>query len=92
MKEGFKEWLCELAEFKFEYYDHIGLLYILVKAMWAINREGIYRIWILHDRVELYNGYTKVIEEWFFFKKYNNSEQQALEKALEYIYENKEVV
>ena len=74
--------------------DNIDIpLEILIKAMWKINREGTWKI-----KSQPYNGnYTKYI----IYKVINHStgqcgyakefkqlpEQQALQKALEYIYE-----
>ena len=66
---------------------------VLVNAMWAINREGEYKL--LQDDPAIYTvtdidksielGYD--INNFFFFKDYNNSEKQSLTAALNYIFE-----
>ena len=62
---------------------------VLIKAMWAINREGIFFINTLQnsvfiDTVDQKNGAD--IAYYFLYKDHNNSEQEALDKALRYIY------
>lgn len=66
--------------------DETDILLILIKAMWAINREESFKLQIEFNRIlisGMYNGSSYFKE--FLYKDYN-SEQQALEKALEYIY------
>jgi hypothetical protein len=94
MKEEFKKWLCEKAGYNYNAwgkpcpYD-IHDIKILIKAMWAINREtrddyirygptGFSRCY--YDVEDM--GMTR-----FDIKDHNNSEQQALEAALKYIWE-----
>ena len=75
-------------------------LVTLIKAMWNINREhskGSNKYFI-QDNTYFYNMDTSFclydksfntksrLVKRFMLKDYNNSEQQALEKALEYIY------
>jgi len=97
MTEDFKKWLCEKAGYKFDTMDKYyqkeflkslpnGLhLEILIKAVWAINRE---RKWNIFESYFSYNVYKDCVKQrQFHFKDYNNSEQKTLEKALEYIYE-----
>lgn len=93
MKEDFKKWLCELAEIKPEDMpgcDH-RLIGTLIKAMWAINRESIKsKEW----SVEMSSWSYDVFSSWlrrrykFSYENHDNSEQEALIKALEYIYNN----
>ena len=100
MTEDFKKWLCDLAGIKYwTVIDRYGnsweeniSLEILIKAMWTINRQegSKYKI-----RLEDIYCFT-VTNEWsdsvavtdvdFYFKDYNNSEQEALTAALEYIF------
>jgi hypothetical protein len=89
MKEDFKKWLCEKADYMYsEYFNYIETLYILTKAMWAINRENNYRITITQGGCYSQSQPWKdLIMKYYLLKDYNNSEQEALEKALEYIYE-----
>lgn len=94
MKEDFKKWLCEKAGHKPEHvrgfikYDAQTLtLYIFLKAMWAINREDKFDIKMDSNKIVVYCRFI-VDRRYFHYHKHNNSEQEALEKALEYIYEN----
>jgi hypothetical protein len=86
MNNDFKEWLCKkagrgkLIPLDWKYCE----LEILIKAMWAINRKGKYYI-ILEPNL------ISVNKNEFFYAQYNNSEQKALEKALEYIYEQEKI-
>lgn len=94
MTEEFKGWLCERARYMFFPENGIALdrriLALLIKAMWAINREkGKYRI-----KQNIFNDYyvgdySKRPVEYVEFAKedHNNSEQQALQAALEYVFE-----
>jgi len=61
----------------------------LIKAMWAINREGKWTIWMNEDYIRvkfhaLHSFYR------FFYRDYDNSEIEALEAALQYIYEQEQ--
>jgi len=96
MKEDFKKWLCEKAEdkknieyFKSEIINPDDWIALLIKAMWAINREGgDYSFILYRSFVEVsYNDGQHDSAENFFHGEYDNSEQEALTKALEYIWE-----
>ena len=89
MTEEFKKWLCKLIEEEQQfdgYYQDPDCVDSLVKAMWAINREGKY---VIRQYRTLFNiwisGNPKEI---FYFKNNNNSEQETLIKALEYVYDS----
>lgn len=88
MKEDFKQWLCELSKYDFTRVEHLPYwrqeeLKILIKAMWAINRAGgVIEMGLLEVYVQLANTDSVYFE----YKKHKNSEQEALTKALEYIY------
>lgn len=87
MTEDFKKWL-----YKTIHGEYITLLFkrgaeleLLIKAMWAINREGKWWITIYPHGIHLklpHRGKGKDFE----YKQHNNSETEALTKALEYIY------
>jgi hypothetical protein len=96
MDNDFKQWLCEKAksvimpceicnEMPCLHYDINITIEILIKAMWAINRDDKWEIEMDSDCI-----LVKYVPEDFFqcmlFRKYNNSEQKALEAALLYIY------
>ena len=95
MKKEFKKWLCELADCpkwkspkgKTGYsHDALSQIEILVKAMWAINRDGKCNV-IMHKnkiivRVSLYQSWKR------FNYCCNKSEEKTLIKALEHIWEN----
>ena len=92
MTEDCKKWLCELAEYGPWIWDALPeeaddvRLAILIKAMWAINREGKWWITMYPHGIHLklpHRGKGKDFE----YKDYNNSETEALAKALEYIFE-----
>lgn len=92
MKEKFKKWICKLISIKYRTIDDgYGEVYdieILIKAMWKINRDG---EWQIHSNVSSYyvsQKYRGKIDKWFHFEEHNNSELEALTKALEYIWEN----
>ena len=88
MNEDYKKWLCELAEMNYRFVVPTSIE-ILIKAMWAINREcydkGGFCIcsstggdYYIH-----FNEFQRVI---FTRKDHNNSEQEALQASLEYIF------
>ena len=92
MTEDFKKWLLRLAGYEEsipkETAWEILVVDILIKAMWAINREGSgYGLTgIEMDASEIIVVYN-LKEKAFPYSDHNNSEQQALEKAIEYIFE-----
>lgn len=86
MTEDFKKFLCDKAGVSTILYSkkyrpcmQIG---ILIKAMWQINKEGKYYITMNNNHI--YIKYA-LCTKFFYYKNYN-SEIEALEKALEYIY------
>ncbi len=93
MIEDFKKRLCKKAGLM-NYYlvnnvrtDNEELI-LLIKAMWAINREGKWHIKMENYCIAFYSYMAKEYKEIIFkYKDHNNSEQEALQKALEYIYE-----
>ena len=100
MKEGFKRWLCEKAGYGTGFTNDVEWknkgLEILIKAMWAINREAYtagnkeryFIIQKLGGFVVNYGLKTNgFIEKQFDFC--DNFEQEALMAALKYIYEQK---
>ena len=89
MDDGFKKWLCEKGCSLYTYglYDKMltdAQLAILIKAMWAVNREGKG----IEINLESERVYVSLIQDhdYFYFKDHNNSEQEALTKALEYVW------
>ena len=105
MKEDFEKWLCELNNIEYEYKEMFKVckqeitLEILIKAAWAINRNfgstkdkhfyiamglGSYQISYISGNSLAYK------EERFYYKNYDNSEQEALVAALKYIYDSKD--
>ncbi len=90
MTDDFRKWLCEITGIETnEYWSELELL---IKAMWAINREA-------EEKRNIYDGYYWIEQgikayivkcnsniKTFYYEDYNNSEQQTLEKTLEYIY------
>jgi len=92
MSEEFKKWLCEKAELNqaqgcsilFHFGDDVITEYTLIKAMWAINRCSEWEI--MADKYG-FNINCSRGHKSFFILEYN-SEQEALTKALEYIYNN----
>ena len=61
-------------------------LEILIKTMWAIIREGKYMIAMNKDYFSIHTN-DDYIE--FLYDEHNNSETEALEAALKYIYDNR---
>jgi hypothetical protein len=95
MNEDFKKWLCEKAEYNYylEYEQQPIIdrtLEILIKAMWAINREDkrVYNITMTVGGTYLSKIGSK-FPDFVFFRQAdrNNSETEALTAALEYIFE-----
>lgn len=92
MIEDFKKFLCDEAGIMYDSINSSLLnmsnsdiaLLILIKAMWKINREN--NKWVISMQGDLIMCQNDEIIETFLYKKYNNSEQQALEAALQYIY------
>ena len=97
MKEEFKKWLCEKAKEEYKtiidrhYYTGKPIYRInkitletLIKAMWAINREGEWNI-KLDSHCIVFHSRKDYCDDMYDFTEY--SEQKALKKALEYIYE-----
>jgi len=88
MEEDFKRWLCKLNGYDFEsdYFRMDELMIeILIKAMWQINRDGKWDIQMDRDYIDV-SSRQEVLDDVFTFKDHNNSELEALTKALEYIY------
>jgi hypothetical protein len=106
MKEEFKKWLCEkastgcyvnelgvLVNLDGFSADENEVLATLIKAMWAINRDdSIFEIFM--PETDKYTASVFENNNWhdvdFFFSDHNNSEQTALEKALEYVFEQEQ--
>jgi len=102
MDEDFKKWLCNLLGIHYRTIDDgYGDIYgieILIKAMWKINKRPLdfNMIEIRMDAISITlwkRGDGVPFSEDFYdyeyvFKDYNNSELEALTKALEYIWEN----
>ncbi len=99
MTDDFKKWLCELAGYETTSwcgYIKKGLVYdlrkndvpleILIKAMWIINRGGRRFVNMNWEQITIYAEGPYHLGA-VYSKKYNNSEQEALTAALEYIYE-----
>ena len=103
MTNEFKHWLHRKSGVEFPSFawkeslnKYTPPVDVLIKAMWAINssyREG-KSFWAIQDNTYLRNvteGFNVIYlasnREVFFLQDHNNSEQQALEKALEYFYE-----
>ena len=98
---GYEEWLCELNGIRYKTLHKgqtIGVLTgadriekteitleILVKAMWAINRGNDYEITIDGLQVIVDGGDSTDGDMVFAIKDYN-SEYEALNEALKYIY------
>ena len=91
MNEDFKKWVCEKANIdeKLVYGCDYRFIGVLIKAMWAINRKGKWEISIFPQAIHIGKVLFFANEDdiLFKYKDHNNSEQEALEKALEYIYE-----
>lgn len=92
MTNGFKKRMCELAGYNYADFKPTGTFYwkdkeleILIRAMWAINRADDWHIIMDNCGLWLYNPYGDFEIE-FEYRNHNNSEQEALIKALEYIY------
>ncbi len=90
MKTEFKKWACGLADsaFKPELLGNkdysVNTIAILIKAMWAINRNN--KFFMIMD------GYQILVDtgehnEHFNFAEHDNSEQAALMAALNHIYQ-----
>lgn len=86
----FKEWVCKKAGISDYYCDewednkqaNEDEIVYLMKAMWAINRES-----IIHMYMDFWKIHVGMSKE-FLYEDYNNSEVEALTKALEYIKDN----
>ncbi len=98
MTEDCKKFCCKKAGIQYHHYnsnyrddiskiDKIINYGILSKAKDAINREG---KWFIQDKINgigyrvFRNG---ISDRDFYFSDYNNSEIEALEKALTYIFD-----
>ena len=96
MKEKFRDFLCKKAKSVFHgnQWDNMSdelRLSILIKALWQINRECLqnsfeYPSIIMGRGFFKAEGYGITPSKKFYFKAHNNSEIEALEKALEYIF------
>ena len=79
--ELFHYWYCDSPQITIE---------ILIKAMWAINREYNNLHITMNANFIMASWHEDSDGEWyeqFWYNEYNNSEQQALEAALIYILE-----
>ena len=88
-EEDFKKWLIEKANYdnKCKILTENELLLTLIQAMFVINRErGYFRVSIGQECIHV--GHDEDDGKYFYPSEYNNSEIQALEKALEYIWEH----
>ena len=108
MTEDFKEWLCKKAGYLPEnlngtitYDDKELVLAILIKAMWVINkaRSKDNDNYCIQDNTYHYNTSpcfcvlkgTKLVSS-FYLYIHNDSEQDALTAALEYIYKEEKKI
>ena len=102
MNEDFKKWLCEKANEKYvvdedgnfaNYYSQMSVLELLIRSMWAINREKEWKISYDPDFGLSYHlyGIKYRVNKGFYVRDYNDSEQTALTKALEYIYQESKI-
>ncbi len=102
MTEECKKWVLELADSALSIgtrckpgYE-INTIAILIKAMWAINREKKWRMDINSNYVGVYtnlsfNHFEKMdLNQEFRFRDFFNSEQKALQSALQHIFDNKD--
>lgn len=92
MKEDFKKWLSDKAGYLYLAYQMLeekGMnneVELLIKAMWAVNREKDYLMEITDAYITVQDPDWRIEPSYFLFKDYNNSEQKALTAALEYVY------
>lgn len=92
MTEDFKKWLCELAGISSNgifTVDTIIGIGVLIKAMWAINSKwdnviNFHSVAIMPTAVVVYH--PDMMKN-MIYKYVEYSEQKALEKALQYIWE-----
>ena len=91
MKEGFERFIANKCSYPIDDIppDYQPNGWDLIKAMWAINREGNKDWTSIKMRwdgfsVRIHDLFGKTFE----YRNHNNSELEALTKALEYIYEN----
>lgn len=96
MNTEFKKWLCKkagdngpapLTDRCWELFN--PSLEILIKAMWAINKEfKRYLIYMNESQIHVWDsdGDTRYSGEYFSFILFNWSEEKALEAALGYIW------
>jgi len=99
MDDKFKIQVCDKARISILAWNDFCSLTkagILIKAMWAINRDDNSRYKIRSEDISCFT----VTDEWndslgvsdkdFYFTDHNNSETEALTSALKYIFDNKE--
>ena len=96
MNDGFKRWLCDNANTlsgcestSCKCCNDTPIILLLIETMWAYQRK-----YPLHT-FDMYPGVIQVDDfkrsdygKQFRCEDYNNSEQEALEAALFYIYKN----
>ena len=89
MKISFHDWVASKAYVGADPATCVLGLEASFLCMWAINREAIFMITIDNEIVRCYrwenNGWG--LCNLFNFKDHNNSEQEALNKVLRYIYQ-----
>ena len=96
MTEKFKRWVCDkinspysTTKDGFNYELSIVGIDALVKCMWKINRGDVFTITMDKETYCVFtDSDTEPDCEIFFKYEYNDSESEALIKALEYIMEN----
>ena len=86
MKDDFNYWLQDLSCTRGMNFDNIE---ILIKAMWAINRETNWRIWLDKYGLAVFKN-AEDLPGLAIKYIHNESEQKALEKALRYIFDNED--
>jgi hypothetical protein len=90
MTEDFKKWLCEKAGIEDDEVEELlphSFLEILIKAMFAIIRKGKWLVLLGSMDVTICElGKLSPSSIQFYYSDHNNSEQEALTKALEYIF------
>jgi len=88
LEENFVKWIIKVSNLNTKPI-HTGQsnLEILIKAMFALNREGKWAIMIHPNEVIVYRQSFSGKDIIFLIKDHNNSELEALTKALQYIYE-----
>ena len=86
MTEDFNDFLAEKNGIVNDFTE--PTLEILVRAMFKINREGEWHLIIDYDSVAIKKHPNDILHTNIYYSDHNNSEQEALQKALKYVYEN----